>query len=762
MTHPTQIFLSNPKALRVEYRLDDQRLELWWSPRAGRSTDCFDRTYSNRDAHLDVFASITIPGCGLDGFLGCDYDPYHCVLRFATQTLHIALRPDSAAVLVWGEQPLIADLKADRHDQPVEGGEGVFAVRHDDPQRSFIFAAAIAPGAGRLRISPRKLMAHPLYARAELAPGQLLGIGVGEADEPVTTMVRDLAALPWPTHAAATGTQLAPILAQGRITSAAQPRLAALRDTVVRGLHSMIDDSGAYRASLKPIYYLIWVRDGGFSFPYQAAAGWPHRLREFCRLLLDNPTTVDEPGLPRGRMFGQLIHRQLGKLEEDGLFYVVWSLHTLWTQSGDLSFLTERDWALLDEALVWVETMTWDGQRGLYGEHFADETPTHGHRDHGWDYAIGKPIGGGDGVRHQRRPVVRNYDVYFNLLMHSTHAMLAAMRGRPEHLARAEAVWPALSRLLGERNHGVPGYGAQFLEDGSWVHSAHWGEAISCCVWGLTIPCYAPLADWDAVRGATLDAIIAKPEMHFTNGVCSAIAAVDPWVYPEDRALGILNRIADETEKPGRYLPMGGAMPEKLGAPEGNLYHDIRPQGFAMGSWLFAFAALGLRRLAYGLALRPTAAFDHIAEYPWRGRTLDLRFGPQGQDLALEVDGVVVHGSLQVPQALLDAPGAHTVALVAAPPTCLWLRSLVQLDAVVEHGGQRSYRFTAHGVGEITMSRRPVGAILRDAHGVDMPCSWLERDGLATCRFRHFGAAALRIAMDGATLSSGPDGSMSG
>jgi len=86
MSHPTQIFLSNPTALRVEYRLDDQRLELWWSPCAGQSTDSFDRTYSNRDAHLDVFASITAPGCGLEGFLSCDYDPYHCVLRFARQS----------------------------------------------------------------------------------------------------------------------------------------------------------------------------------------------------------------------------------------------------------------------------------------------------------------------------------------------------------------------------------------------------------------------------------------------------------------------------------------------------------------------------------------------------------------------------------------------------------------------------------------------------------------------------------------------------
>jgi hypothetical protein len=744
MTHPTQVFLSNPQALRVEYRLDDRHLELWWSPRAGRSTDCFDRTYSNRDAHIDVFAAITLAGCGLEEFLGCDYDPYHCVLRFTGQTLHLAVRPDAAAVLVWGEQPLAVDLQSDRHDPPVDGGAGVFAVRHDDPQRSFVYATAIAPGTGRLRVSPRKLTAHPLYARAELAAGQLLCIGVGEADEAVTAMVRSLADQPWSAHAAATTTQLAPALAMGRITSVAHPRLAALRDTVVRCLHSMIDASGAYRASLKPIYYLIWVRDGGFSYPYQAAAGWPHKLPEFCRLLLDNPTSVDEPGLPRGRMFGQLIHRQLGKLEEDGLFYVVWNLHTLWTQTGDLSFLQPRDWQLLDEALAWVEAVTWDEQRGLYGEYFADETPAHGHRDDLWDHAIGKPVPW-RGLHRPEGPVVRNYDVYFNLLMHSTYTMLAAMRGRIALLQRPARLWPQLAALMDERRDGVPAYGEALLADGQRVIVPHWGLANSCCVWGLTLPCHAPLADWDAVRAATLDAIISKPEMHFTNGVCSAIAAVDPWIYPEDRALGILNRIADETEKPGRYLPMGGAMPEKLGAPEGNLFHDIRPQGFAMGSWLFSFASLGLRRLPYGLALRPTAAFDHIAAYPWRGCTLDLRWGPRGRDLALAIDGTVVPGTLQVPQQRIATPGAHAIALIEAPTTCLWLRSHVQLDEVLEQEGGRSYRFTAHGLSEITLSRQPIDARLSDAVGNAIACTWTAHDGIATCRFAHFGSGCLSL-----------------
>ncbi len=393
---------------------------------------------------------------------------------------------------------------------------------------------------------------------------------------------------------AATETALAPHEASGHVVAPAYPELENLRRTVIRGLHSMIDESGAYRASLKAIYYLIWVRDGGFSFAYQSAAGWPHKLPELCRLLLDNPLNVRDADLPNTRMFGQLINRDLGKLEEDGLYYVVWTLFTQWTQNGTLGFLTDADWALIDEALAWVEAVTWDEDRGLFGEFTADETAAHGCRDTGWDHAIGQPSDA-QFIRHAGQPVTRNYDVYFNICLHSTYTMLAAMRRDPAYLSKADRVWPELEKLLQNRTDGIPTYGELLLLDGSRVQPPYWGPACgaSCCVWGLTMPNFVPLPDWDAVHAATLDAIIAKPDMHFVNGICSAMSAVDPWCYDEKKLIALHQRLATETNTPGRYLPMGGAMPEKFNAPQGNLYHDIRPQGFAMGSWLAAWSAIG-------------------------------------------------------------------------------------------------------------------------------------------------------------------------
>lgn len=223
------------------------------------------------------------------------------------------------------------------------------------------------------------------------------------------------------------------------------------------------------------------------------------------------------------------------------------------------------------------------------------------------------------------------------------------------------------------------------------------------------------------------------------------MSAVDPWCYDEDKLLACHQRVAEETNTPGEYLPMRGAMPEKFNAPQGNLYHDIRPQGFAMGAWLAGWSSLGLRRLPYGYALRPTRAFERVENVPWRGGTLHFEFGPLGRNLALEIDGRRVEGTLQVPEGMLGE-GTHTVRLVEAEARTLWIRSRVQLDTVETDGGQTTYSFTAHGPAEISFARKPARAELTDPVGTTVECRWTHCRGIATVRFHLRGKGRLRTA----------------
>lgn len=756
MTHPTQVFLHNNHALRVEYRLDDARLMLWWSPLAGKSTDAAVRNFSNRDNHLDVFEQIEFPGLDVEAFTGCDYDPWHTVLHFGEQSLHLAVRHDAPVLLAWVTQPQTVNLKTARYDEQLEASDQLFLVRHEEPAFSFHFALGLgdigegAPdGFGFLRHCAVHAPWNSRYVEARLAPGQRMAIGVGltEGEGPsIEDQIESILSESPDEQRAGVEAMLAASCEMGYTVSSGYPELEKLRRDVVRGLHSMIDESGAFRASLKAIYYLIWVRDAGFSFAFQAAAGWPHRLPELCRLLLDNPTTAQGEKVPAGRMFAQLINRTYGKYEEDGIYYVVWTLFTHWTQTGSREFLQGEDLALVEEALHWVERYIFDEDRGLFGEYFADETAAFGARDFGWDHAIGQPSGP-NGIQHEGRKVVRSYDIYINLLLHNVYTMLAATGGghAASYGAKAADLWTHLEPHLKERPNGLPVYGELLLEDGSRVLAEAFGPARSTYVWCLTMPMFAPLADLDAVRLALFREIAREPAMHWINGIASAMAAVDPWLLDEGELLELHQRLARETNTPGKYLPMGGAMPEKFEAPQGNLYHDIRPQGFAMGAWLAAWSSLGVRRLPYGLAVRPTAAFEELKAYPWRGKVLHFQFPPlETRQLALEVNGLVISGTLQVPEnALYECE--NRISLVAAEGGPLLLRSTVQLNAVTTEEAGITYEIEAFGLSEMTFTALPDEVSLRDASGNEISTQVTECLGLKTLRFNARGVLELRL-----------------
>ena len=343
--------------------------------------------------------------------------------------------------------------------------------------------------------------------------------------------------------------------------------------------------------------------------------------------------------------------------------------------------------------------------------------------------------------------VARNYDVYFNAAMHSAYMMMAAMRSDQSYAAKAARVWPELEKLLHNRTDGVPTYAEMLMVDGSRIQPSYWGPAAgaSCCVWGLSMPNFLPLKDWDSVHNAVLDAIIEKPEMHFVNGICSAISAVDTWTYSEEKIMELHQRLAKETAAPGKYLPMGGAMPEKFNAPQGNLYHDIRPQGFAMGAWLAAYSSLGLRRLSHGLALRPTAAFESISDYPWKGNSLHFEFAATGKALALEIDGEVVAGSLQVPEGLLK--DGSKIRLIEGASTSLMLRSTAGLQAVKATESTRTYSLTAYGLTRLTFSEAVDISGLSNEQNTAIAYKSFESDGLFHIDFEQAGGVELGISL---------------
>ncbi|MFW6032117.1 MAG: hypothetical protein ACOCTI_01925 [Phycisphaeraceae bacterium] len=743
--HPTLVLMHNPRGLRVEYRVDDGELELWWSPRAGESYEARDRDYSNRDDHLCVFRRIALPGLDLAEFAGCDYSAYHSVVRFAHQRLHIAVLPDEAAVMVWLERDGAVALASGRWDEPVRQEPGLLVVRHQDPSDAFEFVAAMGEGSGTMRHQRILAEGRSTYARAELAAGQVLVIGVGLAGEGIGDKAAELARRGAEACLERTEAALSPVLKTGRWSGGASEAMAVLRDETVRSLHSQIDDSGALRASIKAIYYLIWLRDGAFCYGYQAMAGWPHRLAEWCRFVLANPTEIDDPAMPAGRMFGQLVNKRLGKAEEDGIYYAIWSVFTRWTQLGRKGRPDQAELDVLRECLAYVENYIYDAERGLFGSYFADETAMKGSRDQMWDNAVGKPQPHG-GAEHEGTPIVRLYDIYTNLLMHAALTMMASMTEgevAATYEAKAAALWERLAPMFEALGEALPSYGEYLLEDGARVMGEPFGPARSVYVWALSLPIFAPVPGIDGIRQRLLERLMRWPAGHWVNGICSVIASIDPWVYPEDRLIEAIEMIGGQALEPGAVMPMGGAMMEKYDAPQGNLYHDIRPQAFSQSAWLAACSSLGVRRLPWGLAVRPTRYYERLDDYAWQGGTVSVKFAEVEGLPRIVVNGERVAHTLQIPESLLSE-GASEVAIEDGGVHPLLLRSTARLETAGGEGGEATYEMAAYGPTELVFAERPDEVAVSGEDG-EIEVAREASDGLHFVRFSARGAVAVRV-----------------
>ncbi len=254
-----------------------------------------------------------------------------------------------------------------------------------------------------------------------------------------------------------------------------QTYMQTLMDMNKRIWLSMQDKAGAIRASIKEIYYLIWVRDGGMAASYTSQTGWLEPVDKWTNYLLNNPTVIiDEE--PAGEFFGQLVGGPINKWEEDGLFYATLSAFMHWTQSGDRKYFSGKYLQTLKDANTWLEEYCFDEEAGLFGRYHYCETPLVGSRGHNWDNAVGKYMDKWQPEKYQGSDIVRSYDIYINMLAYSTYRMLAAMETKAyaeKFLKKAENLEKNMKQFFPE--NGMPYYGKLITEQGETILAEGYG-----------------------------------------------------------------------------------------------------------------------------------------------------------------------------------------------------------------------------------------------------------------------------------------------
>jgi hypothetical protein len=663
--------------------------------------------------------------------------------------LHVATLFDRPVVLVWFERPGTVDLKSDKQDRPGARTEALFELVHPDRGRAFRFAAALAAGAGHFQHQRDVDPGRSTYARAELGAGQVMALAAELDDQPVADWARRAAAAEPARMVAETDAKVEAALARGRLRLRGREEMQRVLDLNRRVLLSMQDESGAIRAAIKYIYYLIWVRDGGIINAPAAYSGWVDPLERWTGFLLANPTLSERE--PKGRFFGQLVNGRITKWQEDGLFYAVWSAFTLFSQTGERRHADGESLAVLRDASDWLERYAFDREQGLFGRYYDGETPLSDSRGDGWDDAVGSPA---DRFRTELRGrvVTRSYDLNANLYAWGCYVMLAAMDDAhaAEYLAKARALESKLRPWLATRDR-LPDYGELRTREGDLVRATPREMGMGDYLWALTLTPFAgEVFDLGPLRRRLLAERAADtPGEHgpttFLASHFPLLASLDTETDDEREILAELDRVVPQAARPGRYLPMPYTVPEVAGIEDGHPYHDVRPQAFSVGPWLWAVANLGLRRLPFGIAARPTSALVGIDAYEYRGALLDVRFSGEGGIATLALDGRPLARTLQLPEASLG-PGRHTLAIglgkgaLAGP--VLTGSTLRLLAAAAQHGGAL-YEVEAFGCNVLVFRGRPRvevedanGRIVRTAERASGTHSAFEFEGRGRFRVR--------------------------
>jgi hypothetical protein len=682
------ILLHNRAGVRIELNLHDTgRLVLWLSPCADRAIDVHHRNFSNRDDHMPLFEHILLPGLTADSFLGCDYDAFAVTVRFSHQVLRLSSAWADPLVQLSVASAQAVDFAGWRGDLPVERTTGSFVLQHTERGMSCLFRADVAGGS--FRHQAVTVAGRTTHARCDLAAGAMLTI-CGDSTERAPVLLsaaRARLAQGYDASRNLDETSITAALGNGTITFAGQPGWQRITEVSRRVLLAMQDHQGAIRAAINRIYYLIWVRDGAIIEAFQAQAGQSAALGLWRRFLLANPTEVTEPGR-EGRMFGQLVN-PITKWQEDGLFYAAWTVFLHWTQGGPRP--TEVEMAVLTDALAWSERYAFDQERSLFGRYYACESPFAGSHDFGSDGAVGSFSDGG-APRCAGGTARRSYDVYVNVLNWNVYLMLAAMTDdaalASSWRAQAERLRLAMLPLFdGPR----PAYGWIETTDGGW----HRVDAFDRTdyQWAMTIAPFFPVAGAPGIRARLRAEAVAQPAGCFLAGWFSMLQSLDPVDHPAAELTEPIETAMRESHRPGEFLPMPDTVVEMLGMPDGHPYHDVRPQAFSIGPMLATITGLGLRRLPFGLAIRPTTALARLPAYQYGSGTLDVRWEPAASGVA--IDGVPLTGTWQLPEDRLG--GAAVVTCPAGdatlPVTPTLLASTMRLQSVAG----RTYRFEAFG-----------------------------------------------------------------
>ncbi len=733
----TFVLMQNRMGMRIEYCVDRSDLQLWISPQAFKSLDYYDRNFSNRDDHCNVFDDIKFSHQSFGDFESCDYDAFHSVLNYKNQKVHMLNLFDKPAIVLWFEKEGgVIDFATHNEDKPLKRSAKEFVVEHYERGRTFDYAAIIGKGKGEFRQQLVMDKGRSIYARANLAPGQPLVIAAELKKEKIAELARELAGKDMKSLINENEVKIKEAVKNGKFTLKGKPEMQKLLD-INRRIAISMQDGGFMRSTNQYIYYLMWFRDGGMNTSHICYSGWPSVAGEHSKIAILNPNVSNEE--PEGIYYGQLMSGPLTKWEEDGLYFVVWPAFSYWTQTGDDSYIKGQYLENMEKGLSWLEDYIYDEEKGLLGRYHYCETPLYGSRGHGWDNAVGRPTDYFASV-FEGDTIVRSYDIYMNMLTYSTYLMMSAMEQENGKMDKADEYYQkalALEEKMNkwfEKDSHLPPYGDLITKKGKTVEARPYGMDVTDYRWALSIPVFEPTQPqkYKTFRDQLWKDMTSEPKGIFICAYNAILTSMDPLIHNEDSMMAALDYLVPQSVRAGKYLAMPYTIPELIDEEDGDPFHDVRPLVYSIAPWLSAVTNFGMHRLPFGIAVRANKYINDLENYKYKGALIDARYKGQGRISRIMLNGKELTGTFQIPDNRLKEGDNILIVDMAEDPAKenILAKSTVLLNDVKAEKGQTIYNITAYGKNVLTFMNLSKGVQVTDEAGKAVNTETKQMDNL--------------------------------
>ncbi|MFW5804238.1 MAG: hypothetical protein ACOCWG_03295, partial [bacterium] len=395
---------------------------------------------------------------------------------------------------------------------------------------------------------------------------------------------------------------------------------------------------------------------------------------------------------------------------------------------------------VMEDAVDWIEKYSYDPKMKAFGRYYAHEIPLTNSWDYGWDNSLGKPTETVP-VKFNEQVITRSYDLYINSLMYATYHMLSAMQygeKSREYTYKASQLEPFIKSLFKENE--LPGYGVLLTDKGQYIKAGPYGLSKEDYTWALALPNFYPEGiDITAVKQLLLDDLMVDMENKHLPSTFSFLASLDVLNFKEDTIMKLVDHATEKCYEPNEFLPLKNTMVKVTGAGPDNPENDIRQSTATFGAWMGTMANLGIKKLPYGIAARPTDFIDSINNYQYKNGLLNIHYKGSGNISKVTLNGQELMYTWQVPEGWLRNGNNNLEVIMkddVTPPKNTLIRSTIQLMSVNIIQGKTEYVIRCYGKNNLEFKNLEKKVVVYDGKNARVNANQENKNDISTITFQ--------------------------